>query len=59
MRLKVRKGDAPGPERRVTQCPDCGSDRIEWKLSLEGVRHTYVCPECGYDDPFVLETAGD
>ncbi len=57
VRLNVRRTQPPDTRTRITRCPECGSERIEWKLSLEhGGRHSYVCPECGYDDPFVLET---
>lgn len=57
VKLKVKRTPPPDPKGRTTLCPGCGSERIEWKLSLEkGGRHSYVCPECGYDDPFVLET---
>jgi rubredoxin len=56
MKLTERKPDKPpGKARRVTKCPECGSLRIEWKLTLEGGRHSYVCPDCGYSHAMVLE----
>ena len=50
-----RKG-TPGTGKRVTTCPECGSTSIEWKMTLEGLRHAYVCSECGYTGEVVLET---
>jgi predicted RNA-binding Zn-ribbon protein involved in translation (DUF1610 family) len=55
VKLNVKRSKVQEPTKRVTQCPDCGSGRIEWKMSLESLRHDYVCPACGYQGTVVLE----
>lgn len=56
MKLKVKRPKGPGRGRTATTCPECGSTSIEWKMTLEGLRHAYVCNECGYTGEVVLET---
>lgn len=56
VKLNVKRSNVQGPAKRITQCPECGSGAIEWKLSIESLRHDYVCPECGYQGTVVLET---
>lgn len=53
---KKRPGKREDPSMRMTSCPKCGSTGIEWKLTLEGGRHSYVCPDCGYSNAMVIET---
>ncbi|NIP36243.1 MAG: hypothetical protein GWN18_14955 [Thermoplasmata archaeon] len=57
MKLNVRKEGKPSKPRKVTTCPECGSRAIEWKLSLDTLRHDYVCPDCGYQGTVLLETS--
>ncbi|UCC94112.1 MAG: hypothetical protein JSW25_05480 [Thermoplasmata archaeon] len=56
MKLNVKSSSGPERKKRKTQCPECGSSSIEWKMTLEGLRHGYVCRDCGYTGEVVLET---
>lgn len=53
---KRKKEDDRGKATKVTTCLECGSPSVEWKLTLEeGIRHAYVCNECGHTGDVVLE----
>lgn len=56
MKLNVKKGSGPEKAGKVTTCPECGSTSIEWRMTLEGLRHAYMCNDCGYTGEVVLET---
>ncbi|UCC93959.1 MAG: hypothetical protein JSW25_04650 [Thermoplasmata archaeon] len=56
MKLNVKSKGGPVKSDKVTTCPECGSTSIEWKMTLDGLRHAYVCNDCDYTGEVVLET---
>lgn len=59
MKLNVLKKKGPRRTKKVIKCPECSSTGIEWRMTLDGLRHAYVCPDCGYTGEVVLETETD
>lgn len=40
--------------RSIRYCPDCGSDRVDWRIPDDDNRERHVCDECGrihYQNP--------
>ena len=49
------------PRRAIVVCPRCGSPKIRRLRGFYGwlLPTTYVCPDCGYRGPLVLELEGE
>jgi predicted RNA-binding Zn-ribbon protein involved in translation (DUF1610 family) len=59
LKLDVKKQKAPDPKKRITQCPECASEWIEWKTGQHIRPHNYICQDCGYEGIVLLESDVD